>query len=139
MSTVESILLNNEVYSLELELELLRFFENKRLSYNARRFEHAIKQSQHAWEWEPKPSLMMPTIESILVNHEVYSTSLKLELLRFFESKLSVYNRLGFDQAIYKSIIVRLEYKMIESYSKDCVDKPYSKMSFVQPFQKRAL
>ena len=99
--------------------------------------EHAMKQSQH--RWESKPSLMMPTIESVLANHEVYSTSLKLELQRFFESKLLVHNRFGFGQAIYKSVIARLEYRTIESNGNDSLEQAYSNMSLVRPFQERAL
>ncbi|MEH6578456.1 MAG: hypothetical protein V7731_15455 [Amphritea sp.] len=136
MPTVESILVNNGVYSLELELELLRFFENIRLDFNASRSEHVIKRSKRLLEGNHQEGVLMPTVESILVNNGVDSKPLKHELLRFFESKRSVYNTLGFDQAIYKSIIARLEYKKTQGYCKAYADNPESKAAFIGPLSK---
>jgi len=138
MPTVESILVNNGVYSLELELELLRFFENKRLCFNENRVEHAIKRSNRPLEWEHQEGVVMPTVESILVNNRVSSKVLKFELLRFFERKLLVYNKLGFDQVIYKSIIERLKYKAAQECYKTDVDKAESKAIFIQELQESA-
>ncbi|MCP4598906.1 hypothetical protein [Neptuniibacter sp.] len=107
MSTIENILLVHDVYSLDLELELLRCFENTRQGVNPHGLEHAIERSRVSYFGEYNMS-NLPTIESILANHGVTVKALVQDLQNFFSSNISHYKYLGFGQVIIPSRIALL-------------------------------